>query len=201
MRFVDNNNYDNALFEMAQLKYANGNFVVIDDVKIFINAEDHNPPHIHGKWKNKDIYVDINTYESKFSNDKDLNKKKKSIIDWMMRNQNELLKCFEDSKNNPKDVTIYQRNFNESISVDDDLCSIVPIIDVDFYDDENIIVTFNCGFSMLYNINMIPSLYLREWLINDKDLYYNQMWYGNYMITWDDDGVDAFNVWEDGEIM
>ena len=48
---------------------------------------------------------------------------------------------------------------------------------------------------------MIPSLYLRERLINDKDLYYNQMWYGNYMITWDDDGVDAFNVWEDGEII
>lgn len=94
-----------------------------------------------------------------------------------------------------------KHKFKQSILVESGIWKIVPIVNVELYDDENIIVDFNCGISMLYNINQIPSKELKQKLLEDKDFYYNNCEYTNYGIYWDTDGIDAYRIWEDGEIL
>lgn len=195
-------NKKTSIIEMATLRYENGNDVIIACAKIFINPGDHNPPHIHAILPNgKKFSINIKTFKSKSGGDKSFKKIKKSVVDWMMRNQDELLSCFELSHNMPGDSSIYTRQFLESLSIDDDLCDMVPIIDMEYIDDENILVYFNCGLEFKYNINQIPSVPLRNDLLVDKEFYYEGCDISSYCLFWGDDAVDAWNIWNDGEIV
>ena len=133
------------LNEMATLKYKDNTDVVIDGVKLSINSNDHNPPHIHGRKNGEDIYIELDGFKSQ-TNSKSLNQVKKDIVEWMMKNLDELYACFEEAQNNPTKTTFIRNFINENIN-SNEIVEMVPLISGYVKDNFKVVGEFNCGLS------------------------------------------------------